>query len=325
MAKGHEESGMTPERQKVLERSMANAIRLWDIELIRTCVESGAPVQELLVKAIGKKNPDMVKLAVTAGADVFGLIGTDDKTWMPVLHYAHENFNEEIVRYILERGVPVDHKSPMNETVAEVAVRKGEFDKMKFYLSLGADLDHRAQEIMFAGIDRKNPEMVSWAVERGADVHGRRLKNGVMMSALHCVSDSFHEDIAKFFIGKGVAVDVKNSTGDTPLIMAAKAGDLKRAEFFLKNGADPLALNHAGFSAVDEAYKRHEATMNSYSGSSYDRGGYSSSPPRTSDKDVLKLLLARVKELHGQNFSPAIREDVLAPEPIAFKKKPPQP
>ena len=320
MAKRHEQADMTPGQQKVLDRAMTNAIRLWDAELIRSCVESGASVQELLVRAIDKRSPDMVKLAVTAGADVFGLVGTDDKTWMPVLHYAHENFNEEIVRYILERGVPVDHKSPMNETVAEVAVRKGEFDKMKFYLALGADLDHRAQEIMFAGIDRKNPEMVSWAVEHGADVRARRLKNGVMMSALHCVSDAFHEDIANFFLQKGVSVDVKTSAGDTPLIMAAKAGDLKRAEFFLKNDADPLALNHAGLSAVDEAYKRYEASR-----SSYDRNAYSSSPPRITDKDMLKLLLARVKELHGQNFSPAIREDLPAHEPIAFKKKPPTP
>lgn len=320
---------MTPEQKQVINRMLASAIKVWDVELIKGAVESGADTQELLARAVAKKNLDLVKLSIQYGADVNALISTGDRKFQPLLHYAHENFHEEIFSTILAQGVSIDLKNPQGETVVQRAARSGDFDRMRFYLGKGADLGGNAQEVLIKAIDKKDLPAIQWAVQHGADVQGRvRSSDDVMNTTLHLAFASFREDIMDYLLTAGVNIDARNSAGETVLHLAARQTDSKKADYLLKKGADPLATTYAGVSVLDEAMKSVSSTetrdydrdrYDSYSGS-YNSSSSSSSKTRDA-KAVMTLLLARVKEVYGiEPYNTAMQRDITVGKPIAVGK-----
>lgn len=321
---------MTPEQKQVINRMLAAAIKVWDVELIRGAVESGADTQELLARAVAKKNLDLVKLSIQYGADVNALISTGDRKFQPLLHYAHENFHEEIFSTILQQGVSIDLKNPQGETVVQRAARGGDFDRMRFYLGKGADLGQNAQEVLIKAIDKKDLPAIQWAVEHGADVQGRvRSSDDVMNTTLHLAANSFREDIMDYLLKAGVNIDARNSAGETVLHLAARQTDSKKTDYLLKKGADPLATTYAGVSVLDEAMKSVPSTETTrdYDRDRYDSysGSYTSaaSTKTKEAKAVMALLLARVKEVYGiEPYNTAMQRDITVSKPIAVSGKP---
>ena len=318
---------MTPEQKQVINRMLAAAIKVWDVELIKGAVESGADTQELLARSVAKKNLDLVKLSIQYGADVNALISTGDRKFQPLLHYAHENFQEEIFTTILQQGISIDLKNPQGETVVQRAARSGDFDRMRLYLSKGADLGQNAQEVLIKALDKKDLPAIQWAVEHGADVQARvRSSDDVMNTTLHLAFNSFREDIMDYILKAGVNIDARNSAGETVLHLAARQTDARKAEYLLKNGADPLAVTYAGVSVLDEAMKSVSETRD------YDRDRYdsysnsynSSSSSKTKDaKAVMALLLAKVKEVYGiEPYNTAMQRNITVSKPIAVSGKP---
>ena len=319
---------MTPEQRQVINRMLAAAIKVWDVELIKGAVESGADTQELLARAVAKKNLDLVKLSLQYGADVNALVSTGDRKFQPLLHYAHENFQEDIFATILQQGVSIDLKNPQGETVVQRAARSGDFDRMRLYLAKGADLGQNAQEVLIKAIDKKDLPAIQWAVEHGADVQARvRSSDDVMNTTLHLAFNSFREDIMDYILKAGVNVDARNSAGETVLHLAARQTDSKKADYLLKKGADPLASTYAGVSVLDEAMKSVSSTeTRDYDRDRYDSysGSYnSSSSTKTKEaKAVMALLLAKVKEVYGvEPYNTAMQRDITVGKPIAVSGK----
>jgi hypothetical protein len=311
---------MTPEQQQVINRLMAGAIKVWDTDLIRGAAESGAQTQELLAKAIVKKSPDMVRLALQYGAEVNALVPAGGGKFQPVLHYAHENFDEPVFTLILAQGVSIDLKNPQGETVVQRAARAGDFERMRFYLAKGADLAGNAQEVLVKAIEKKDLAAIQWSIEHGADVQGRVTSGESVTTLLHLACNNFREDIAEYLLNKGVPVEARNSAGETPLHLAARQLDAKRVEFLLQKGANPLTTSYAGVSVLDEVMK------NIAERDSYDREyGYSASSSfsgasgkNKEAKGVLALLLAKVKEVHGlEPYNTAVQRDITVQKPIA--------
>jgi ankyrin repeat protein len=320
---------MTPEQKQVINRMLASAVKVWDVELIRGAVESGADTQELLVRAVAKKNPDLVKLSLQYGADVNALVATGDRKFQPLLHYAHENFQEDIFTTILQQGVSIDLKNPQGETVVQRAARSGDFDRMRLYLAKGADLGGSAQEVLIKALDKKDLPAIQWAVDHGADVQARvRSGDDVMNTTLHLAFNSFREDIMDYILKAGVSIDARNSAGETVLHLAARQTDSKKAEYLLKQGADPLAVTYAGVSVLDEAMKSVSSTESrDYDRDRYDSysGSYNSSSSASSKtkdaKAVMALLIAKVKEVYGvEPFNTAMQRDITVGKPIAVGK-----
>lgn len=311
---------MTPEQQQVIDRLMASAIKVWDTDLIRAAAESGAQTQDLLARAISKKSLDMARLAVQFGADVKALVPSGGSKFQPVLHYAHENFQEDVFNFILAQGVPVDLKNPQGETVVQRAARGGDFERMRFYLSKGADLAGNAQEVLVKAIEKKDLPAIEWAVEHGADVMGRVSSGDSVTTLLHLACNNFREDVTDYLLRKGVPLDARNSAGETVLHLAARQLDTKRTEYLLKKGADPLATSYAGTSVLDEAMKNiseRDSYEREYGYSS--SSSFSSSSSKNKDaKAVLSLLLAKVKEVHGlEPYNTAVQRDITVQKPIA--------
>lgn len=72
-------------------------------------------------------------------------------------------------------------------------------------------------------------------------------------SALMWAAIMRQKDIAQTLLEKGARLDIEDNIGDTPLIAAAKGGNVEIIKLFLKAGADPFILNLDGESALTTA------------------------------------------------------------------------
>lgn len=316
---------MTPEQQQVIDRMMAGAIKAWDADLIKIAAESGASTQELLVRAITKKSPDFVKLAIDYGADLGTLVQSSDRKYQTILHHAHENFNEQVLEALLSKGVPIDQQNPQGETVAQRAARAGDFDKMRWYIAKGAHPTGLAQDILFKGIEKKDLPAMRWAVDNGADVQGR-IRDGseVMQTALHVALANFREDIIDYLIDNGVSVNARNSAGETPLQLAARANDIKKVDYLVRKGGDPLLRAYNGLSPLDEALKNAEAVDTSRDYNSYSSTSSTYNQRAKDGKAVLTVMLNKVKDVHGlEPYNTAIQRDITLSKPISVQGKKP--
>ncbi len=315
---------MTPEQQQVIDRMMAGAIKAWDADLIKVAAQSGASTQELLVRAISKKSPEFVNLAIEYGADLGTLVQSSDRKYQTILHHAHENFAEPVIEALLSKGVPIDQQNPQGETVAQRAARSGDFDRMRWYIAKGAHPTGLAQDILFKGIEKKDLPAMRWAVDNGADVQGRIRDGEVMQTALHVALANFREDIIDYLVDNGVSINARNSAGETPLQLAARSNDLKKVDYLLRKGADPLQRSYNGLSPLDEALKVLETATSS--SDRYDSYNSSSSyGQRTRDaKAVLTLMLNKVKDVHGlEPYNTAVQRDMMVKKPISVQGKKP--
>lgn len=314
---------LTPDQKQVINRTMAGAVRMWDQELIRKCAEAGADTQNLLIQAVSRKNIDMVRIALEYGARIDGQVKTGEGNFHPLLHFAHDNFNEPVLRELLQRGLKIDQQNAVGDTIAQRAARAGDFDRMRLYISMGADLDRNVQEIMVIAVSKRDLPTVKWCVDKGADVNVKvKVRDNQSTTLLHLSMEQFREDMVEYFLGKGLAIDSKNSSGETPLMLAARQSDLKRIEYLLAKGAKPLEVNNEGQTALDDAMKACEkAQDNASMSTSYNT---SISTTRQNARTIVNMLLENIKAEHGtmHPYSPELRHDVKVMKPITIQKPP---
>jgi len=315
--KSRAKQGLAPEAQKAVNRMMSAAIKAWDLDLIKLAAEAGAETQELLIRAIAKKSDPMVRLALFYGADVQAMVTVEERKFQPVLHYAHDNFSEDVFQTILSQGVSIDARNPQGETVAMRAVKSGDFERLKFYATRKADVSSLTQEIFFKAIERKDVIMLQWSLDNGADVEGRlRQADGGMASAMHIACHHFDENIVGMLLKAGVSINARNSAGETVLHGAARIPEPAKTAFILSKGGDPLLTSYAGLTPLDEAMKHLQEDLGN-------RWNSSSTATKDNAKAVLTLLLGRVKELHGADpYSTAVNRDIQPAKTITFQKKP---
>lgn len=126
----------------------------------------------------------------------------------------------------------------MNDLLIE-AVRGKDVTQAKLYVQKGADVNQtlHVQEKIVSG------SSVSY--------------NSTSAPLIHMATGDnyFNEQMIDFLISAGAHIDAKSGTGNTPLMLAVKAGNAYRAKFYLNRGADPLATNQKGEMVLQEAQR----------------------------------------------------------------------
>ena len=225
--------------------------------------------------------------------------------------------------HILAQGVDIDVKNPQGDTVALKAIRNGDFDRMHLYRRLKADLSPYVQNIFFRAIEKKDAGVLNWSLGQGADVQGRlRQPDDTLSTAMHVACHHFDEGIIDILLKKGLSMNAQNSAGETPLHGLARAPDVKKAEFMLAQGADPLMTNYAGLTPLDEAMKH----LTSDSSSSF---GSSAATLKANAKAIIEMMLVKVRETRaGEFYNTAVSRDITPSKVVTFKKpkeEPPAP
>ncbi len=138
------------------------------------------------------------------------------------------------------------------------AVADEDTEKLKSLIKNGEDLNaiYKSWSAVNQAAQDDQFEMLKLLVEAGADISIRTTGHSPLSSAIRYA----HNDIARYLLEHGANVDVRYYKDlQTPLIRAAKEGYTESAVLLLEFGADPLARNFNGDSAIDWArHKGHQ-------------------------------------------------------------------
>ena len=174
-------------------------------------------------------------LATGAVADVSNELGVTP------LYLACENGNAAVVRALLAAGATPHAALPSGETALMTAARAGSVGAVRALLDRGADVQAREeteeQTALMWAASQRHAGVVEALLNAGADVHARsRVRPVVTAHSARTRIDG--------------AVVVVEEGGYTPLLFAARSGDVASAELLLAAGADPNDTAPAGTSAL---------------------------------------------------------------------------
>ncbi len=222
----------------------------------------------------------MADALVRSGADVDA---TNDFGAAP-LWLACLNGSEAMVAALLAAGADANAALPSGETVLMTASRTGSTEVVRLLAAHGADLNARehtrGQTALMWAVAQRHPEVVEALIALGADVHAR---SAPQPRRIHTRTAGFNPSgvidtvlgsntpllfaarqgdlaAARHLVAAGADVNDTAATGTSALVVAAHSGHTALALFLLEQGADPLAAE-AGYSALHAAALRGGETL----------------------------------------------------------------
>jgi uncharacterized protein len=211
--------------------SLLRAVRDGDTATVRSLIEQHADVngaaadgQTPLAWAAYRNDLETVTLLVRAGADV----NTSNGYGVTPLALACSNANARIVAMLLAAGANPNAAQMTGETALMTCARTGSQEAVQSLLERGAEANARENQrgqtaLMWAAAE-KHFEVVRTLVNHGADVNAR----------------SSVSELPSPFRAVTYTQDVHFPTkagGYTPLLFAARSGDLESARILLDAGA----------------------------------------------------------------------------------------
>ena len=157
------------------------------------------------------------------------------------LYLACDNGNAALVQRLLAAGATPHAVLPSGETALMTASRTGSVDAVTTLLAHGAnanDLEKtEGQTALMWAVSRRHPDVVRVLIEAGADVHARSRVRSVATAQSPRT-------------GRALGVSVIDEGGFTPLLFAARQGNLASAQLLRMAGADVNDLAPAQTSAL---------------------------------------------------------------------------
>lgn len=206
------------------------------VEFLRGKIDPAAfsdfpKLEPMVVFAARKKNADLVKALVEAGANPALVLGL----------YA-EAGDDAMTEWLIRKGA-----SPRAvEGLAEKAARSGKVSLVKSLVEAGAD----PTPALAVYVERQDEEMTRWLLEKGADATCAPDGVPVVVSAARAPSPA----VMKRLVEAGA---------DASLVLPVYVGrgDASTVDYLLKKGANPNVKNSAGISAVAAAAERRSVAI----------------------------------------------------------------
>ncbi len=258
------------------ETVLMTAARTGDVEAAAVLIEAGAEVdaregwhgQTALMWAAAQGHPAMIAALIDAGAAVNAVSNTVEwerqrtaeprAKWLPPggmtpLLFAAREGCVECIGVLVERGADVDMTTPDGISPVVSALINGHYDTAAALVEAGTDpqlVDYTGRSALYAAADfntmpksnRPAPEVIDnehtaldvmrMLLERGADPNVRLERQAPYRAKLDRGNDTV--------LG----------TGTTPLMRAAKAGDIPAMHLLLEYGADPTLATNRGVDAL---------------------------------------------------------------------------
>ncbi len=224
--------------------------------------------QTPLMWAAARKHPKMMRTLIAAGADTNARstiiewerqrTAEPREKWLPPggltsLLFAAREGCAECAQVLVDAGADINTVTPEQHSALVLALMNGHFDVAGVLIRNGIDLalaDRTGRTALYAAVDTNSPiasnrpgpqdldgtltsfEIVTMLLERGANVNAALRQQVPYRTKLDRGGD-------------GVL-----GAGTTPLIRAAKAGDVAVVKLLLEHGADPKATTRNGVSAL---------------------------------------------------------------------------
>jgi len=228
---------------------LIDAARNNDLDAAKTALNQHADVNArqadgstALQWAAHRDNLAVADLLIRNGANANA--GNDDGA--TPLYLACTNRSASMVERLLAAGADANARLPNGETALMTCARTGEVKAVKALLTHGANVNaresaHEQTALMWAAAE-KHPDVVALLVEFGADARARSLVY------TQTVVDEQTQRAGR----EKLNYDVKRG-GATPLLFAARAGDVESARILLSHGADANDRQPDGLTALELA------------------------------------------------------------------------
>jgi uncharacterized protein len=258
------------------ETALMTCARTGKVDAAKALIARGAVVdareswrgQTALMWAAAQGHPEMIRALVQAGADVNNRSAVMEwarqrsfeprDKWLPLggltpLHYAAREGCTDCIRTLVSLGADINSIDADRITPLISALINGHFDVAGALIQLGADLtlaDKVGRTALYAAVDGHTVPASNRPAPRETDDE----------------LGSF--DIVKLLVDKGAPVNaaLREQTpyrtkldrggdgvlgaGTTPLLRAAKAGDVPVVKLLLENGANARATTRNGVTAI---------------------------------------------------------------------------
>jgi ankyrin repeat protein len=268
-----------------VDRPLINAARTSDREAVRRLLQDKADVNAAepdgttaLHWASYRDDGESADLLIKAGANVNA---ANDLGATPLWN-ASLNGSSAMVRRLLQAGANPNAALLLGETPLMVASRSGNADVVEQLLARGANVNvrgARGQTALMWAAAQQHPDVVKALLAHKADVHARS-ESWKQMEAVspHGVAEYNREipygrntplmfaarvgdlDSAKLLVAAGANVNDEDAWGVSVVVLAAHSGFGSLVEFLLEKGADPNA-SKAGFTALHEAIMRRDESL----------------------------------------------------------------
>ena len=172
-----------------------------------------------LHQAAARGNLDMVKDLVQAGADV-NAIAENGRT--PIF-YAAARGKASTVNFLIERKAEINLADKDGLTPLHCAAASGNVALVKFLVSKKANYAATAKDgttVLISGA--KFPEIVKFLADKMPNVNGVD-KDG--NSVLHLCAETADDETIRKLLYYSAKEDLQNKKGETPLLLAARAGN----------------------------------------------------------------------------------------------------
>ena len=172
-----------------------------------------------LIQAVQLQSREIISLLLASGADL-NARSSDGTT---ALMLSANSGDLDTFKCLLEHGASVKAVNQQGWTLLHCAAFGGEVAMAKLLLDQGADLDaadrYGTTPFILAAKGGKLA-MVKFLFDLGAELRSKGLDG---FTALHEAADHGHADIVEFLIKQGLAVDLEEDYGNTPLFLCAQA------------------------------------------------------------------------------------------------------
>ncbi len=228
----------------VQDPGLVDAAKEADWDVVRALLQEAPDVDAVrgdgttaLIWASYWGNPEVVDLLIGAGADV----NVASDLGVTALWPAAEHGNAAVAERLLDAGADPNAALLSGETPVMTAARAGYVEVVQLLLDRGADANQRATRehtaLMWAAA-QSHPEVVDALLAHGADVHAR---SGSWSQYYQKGGGSAPHPDDEFWLQEG---------GFTPLLFAARVGELESAKLLVAAGADVNDQTAGGMSAT---------------------------------------------------------------------------
>ena len=226
-----------------------------DLETARRLADAGADAAAAndlgvtpLALACGNGSPGLVELLLTAGADPDAAVETGET----VLMTCARTGNVEAVRRLLDAGADVDGRELLEyQTALMWAAAQGHADVVQLLLDRGADVGARSRARRFVISRRLQSELRYGELGRSYGTDAEETQVGGFTPLLFAARNGDVE-VARRLLDGGADANDTAPDGASALVVAAHSGHRELVFLLLDRGANPNASG-AGYTALHAA------------------------------------------------------------------------
>lgn len=234
------------------DQSLIAAARAEDVNQLKALLNTNIDVNQqqgdgatALHWAVHRDNQEITKLLIAAGAKT----NSTNELGATPLWLAAVNGSANMLRLLLESGADGNVSLAMGETPLMSASRSGKLAAVGALIEHGADVNvaefERGQTALMWAVAQSHADVVQLLIDGGADVHARSKVRYQLENTAGNTNPS-----GNFRMAHG---------GSTPIMFAARAGDIDTARVLLKEGANINDTAASGVSALTQAaHSGHE-------------------------------------------------------------------